>query len=72
MIQTEMIGERILHYSDQNMKIRQIETGKLYEDAIDVMPCQYTYEETDIPIPVDDEEIDENEALNIILGRNAG
>ena len=72
MIQAEMIGERILHYSDQNMKIRQIETGKLYEDAIDVMPCQYTYEETDIPIPVDDEEIDDNEALNIILGRNAG
>lgn len=72
MIQAEMIGERILHYSDQNMKIRQIETRKLYEDAIDVMPCQYTYEETDIPIPVDDEEIDDNEALNIILGRNAG
>lgn len=71
MIQTEMIGERILHYSDQNMKIRQVETGKLYEDAIDVMPCQYTYEETDIPIPVDEEEIDDNEALNIILGRNA-
>lgn len=71
MIQTEMIGERILHYSDQGMKIRQIETGKLYEDAIDVMPCQYTYEETDIPIPVDEEEIDDNEALNIILGRNA-
>lgn len=72
MIQTEMIGERILHYSDQNMKIRQIETGKLYEDAIDVIPCRYTYEETDIPIPVEDEEIDDNEALNIILGRNAG
>lgn len=71
MIQTEMIGERILHYSDQNMKIRQVETGKLYEDAIDVMPCQYTYEETDIPIPADEEEIDDNEALNIILGRNA-
>lgn len=70
MIQTEMIGKRILHYSDQNMKIRQIETGKLYEDAIDVMPCRYTYEETDIPIPVEDEEIDEIEALNIILGRS--
>lgn len=70
MIQAEMIGERILHYSDQNMKIRQIETGKLYEDAIDVMPCQYTYEETDIPIPIEDEEIDDSEALNIILGRS--
>ena len=70
MIQTEMIGERILHYSDRSMKIRQVETGRLYEDAIDMMPCKYTYEETDIPIPVDDEEIDDNEALNIILGRN--
>lgn len=70
MIQTEMIGERILHYSDRNMKIRQVETGKLYEDAIDVMPCKYTYEETDIPIPVEDEEIDDSEALNIILGRS--
>lgn len=70
MIQTEMIGERILHYSDRNMKIRQIETGKLYEDAIDVMPCKYTYEETDIPIPIEDEEIDDSEALNIILGRS--
>lgn len=70
MIQAEMIGERILHYSDQGMKIRQIETGKLYEDAIDVMPCQYTYEETDIPIPIEDEEIDDSEALNIILGRS--
>lgn len=70
MIQTEMIGERILHYSDRNMKIRQVETGKLYEDAIDVMPCKYTYDETDIPIPIEDEEIDDSEALNIILGRS--
>ena len=70
MIKTEMIGERILHYSDQGMKIRQVETGILYEDAIDVMPCRYTYEETDILIPIEDEEIDEIEALNIILGRS--
>lgn len=43
-------GKRVRHYSDQNMHIRQIETGAIYEDAVDVVPCRYTYEETDIPI----------------------
>ena len=43
-------GQRIRHYSDQNMMIRQVETGIIYVDAVDVIPCQYTYEETDIPI----------------------
>lgn len=39
-------------YSDA-YKIRQIETGTLYTGAVDVIPCPYTYEETDIPLPVD-------------------
>ena len=43
------------HYSDQLMMIRQIETGALYEEAVDVKPCRYTYEETDIPIGGDEE-----------------
>ena len=33
------------------MMIRQIETGILYEDAVDQAPCKYIYEETDEPIP---------------------
>lgn len=41
---------RVRHYSDENFKIRQIETGIIYDDAVDVIPCKYTYEETDIPI----------------------
>ena len=36
----------IKHCSDAAMYIRQKETGILYEEAIDVIPCQYTYEET--------------------------
>lgn len=44
-------GERIRHYSDQNKKLRQIETGEIYDEAIDVLPCIYTYEETDEDIP---------------------
>ena len=50
-------GERERRYSDKNMKLRQIETGNIYEDAVDVIPCKYAYEETDIPI----EEINEKE-----------
>ena len=37
-------------YSDKNVMLRQVETGILYEDAVDVIPCRYTYEESDVPI----------------------
>lgn len=51
MLIEEMLEDgRVRHYSDQDMRIRQIETNKLYNDAVDVVPCKYTYEETDIPI----------------------
>lgn len=52
MLKEEYIedGERVRHYSDEGFKIRQIETGVIYEDAVDVLPCRYTYEETDEPI----------------------
>ena len=39
--------------SDRNMKIRQDQTGILYDEAIDV-PDHYTYTETDIPIESDE------------------
>lgn len=34
-------------YSDQGFKIKQIETGVVYDEAIDVENAPYTYEETD-------------------------
>lgn len=34
-------------YSDENYKIRQIETGAIYDEAIDVENAEYTYEETE-------------------------
>lgn len=40
----------VRHYSDTGMRIRQIETGVEYEEAVDTVPCRYTYEETDISI----------------------
>lgn len=67
MIVEKVLNEqRVLHYSDKGMMIRQIETGVVYEDAEDNRPCIYTYEETDEPIPP--QELTAEEALRIILG----
>ena len=57
MIREELIenGECIHHWSDLNLKIRQIETGIIYDDAIDIIPCRYTYEETNEPMEKEEE-----------------
>ena len=53
----------IRHYAkDENQvqyKIKQIETGIIYDEAIDLYPCIYTYEETDIPVEILQEEQDD-------------
>ena len=41
----------IKHESDCGKIIRQIETGREYSSAVDVVPCKYTYEETEKDIP---------------------
>lgn len=59
MLATEYTEDgRIRHYSDEWYYIRQIETGIIYEDAVDYIPCPFTYEETDELIP-EPEEIEE-------------
>ena len=67
MIVTENLGNAERRYSDQGVKIRQVETDTVWNDAINAIPCLFTYEETNIP--VDNEDIDDTEALNIIMGR---
>ena len=49
MIQTEYLhdGTLIKHYSDAGYILLQVETGIKYADPIDVVPCRYTYVETD-------------------------
>ena len=37
-------GEEATHY------LLQVETGLLYSEAVDVIPCRYTYEVTETPI----------------------
>lgn len=62
----------VLHYSDQGMKIRQVETGFLFDEAGDFIPCEYTYEETNIPVDPqvepEEEDIDAETILQIITG----
>lgn len=55
MIKTELLKDATLirHYSDKSVKLKQVETGIVYDDAIDLIPCKYTYEETEEPIEVD-------------------
>lgn len=66
MILTEDLGTVIRTYSSEGVKIRQVETNTLWNDAINTKPCPYTYEETEIPI--DDDELDAEEALAILTG----
>ena len=42
-------------YSDENYKIRQTQTGAIYDEAIDVEDSIYTYEETDEKIKTEEE-----------------
>lgn len=37
-------------YSDEGYRIKQVETGSIYDEAIDVEDTPYTYEETDMSI----------------------
>ena len=51
MIIEEITKEGLIrHYSDSGLMLRQVETGVLYDSATDVIPCRYTYEETNIKI----------------------
>lgn len=71
IIQPEVEGGWILvkTYSDAGFKVRQIETGTLYVEAIDPEFAHREYEETDIPEdyeepeeePIEEEENTEEE-----------
>lgn len=48
MILVEYLNNSALvrHYSNQNLLLLQNETGAKYIEAIDLVPCRYTYTET--------------------------
>ena len=59
-------------YSDLSLKIRQVETNAIYDEAIDVENSSYTYEETNTPIVDDSSNEEEKLADNIkqLLSQN--
>lgn len=67
MIKTEFLnnGTLIKHYSDAGYMLLQVETGAKYSDPIDIVPCPYTYEETDQLVD-GDEEITDEELINLL------
>lgn len=48
--------------------IKQVETGAIYSEAVDVVPCRYTYEETDEPIAEEDATVEDYEAALEVFG----
>lgn len=77
MIQFEYLNDGTLmrQYSDKGVKLLQNETGEKYSDPIDLVPCPYTYSETDEPIEKESNEEDilqaKAEAYDIIIGGEA-
>ena len=51
MIVQEQFDNLLYTHSDSNFYIIQNETGLEYEDAWDVLPCRYTYSESEKIIP---------------------
>ena len=48
----EVNGRKLIkHESDSGKIILQRETGREYSSAVDVIPCRYTYEETEKDVP---------------------
>ena len=70
MLRSETLTDgRIRHYSDADMMIRQVETDKLYEEAVDVTPLRYSYTETTEPIPEREVDVaDKAAAYDILIG----
>lgn len=53
--ETRYDGVRLYRtYSDNGMLIRQVETGNVYSEAIDIESASYSYEETETPIEVEE------------------
>ena len=66
MIVAEYLNNETLikHYSDQGMMLLQLETGYKYSEAIDTVPCVFTYIETDEPLHTEEEVLEEIDILS--------
>lgn len=68
MIKTDKFkidGKKFIKTYSDTYKIKQVETGIIYDYAIDVVPCKFTYEESDEFLPVE-EGLPAEKDLNIV------
>ena len=66
---TRSDGEKLyIFHSKNGYKIKQVETGNIYDEAIDVEGANYTYVETDEPIEKENETELKAKAYDIITG----
>lgn len=67
MIRVEYLndGTLVRHSSDAGYLLLQTETGNKYVDPVDIVPCPYTYTETD-ELSEDTEEISGEEFLTML------
>lgn len=65
MIEYEYLnnGTLVRHFSTLGVKLLQVETGEMYDDPIDTVPCLYTYKETDILAEFDENNYDGEEVF---------
>ena len=57
MIKRELFADNLYRtYSDEGFKIRQVETGIIFDDALDLESASYTYEETEEKIELGESE----------------
>lgn len=56
-VETDTNPTHCRHYSDSNKVMIQVETNNEYSDAIDILPCRYTYIESEKEIEKPIEEL---------------
>ena len=56
-------GTLIKHYSNEGFLLLQNETGAKYAEPVDIVPCPYTYTETDEKDEEQDETIETEEEV---------
>lgn len=62
--QTRLDGINLYRtFSDSGFFIKKINTDEIYKEAIDIEYSNYIYEETDILIPTEEDEIQNDELL---------
>ena len=47
-------------YSDESYRIQKVGTNEIYDEAIDVFPIQYNYEETSEKVEIENNQLEDN------------